>query len=176
MHWPSANNDLFILAPSTILCPLFWVAAALSLPAKSIIWSLDLTIRNYSFCSWERPSMLKIRMAWDLELNLFAPVLATNLLWLPRRMRSMRSVASITGISVRFWTNTPLAGSSTIFRFCETGLLLWYWLKACSNLPSLPGVWSSYVMYSLRVTGEFAWLKSFKSARRSLTFSLYISR
>ena len=41
IHWPRARSDLLIRAPSTILYPLFSVLAALSLPARSIICSLE---------------------------------------------------------------------------------------------------------------------------------------
>ena len=79
MHYPKASNDLLMIAPSTIRCPLFSVLAALSLPAKSMIWSLE-RVNLVSFSSFDNPSMLKISIACDLELNPFAPVFATNLL------------------------------------------------------------------------------------------------
>lgn len=134
MHWPRASSDLLIRAPSTILYPLFSVLAALSLPARSTIWSLERT-NLVSVSSFDRPSILKIRIAWDLELNLFAPVLATILLWFPSLIRSMRSEASATGTSWRFYTTTPFIGSSTILRLWA-GLLFYMFflviLKAVS--------------------------------------------
>jgi hypothetical protein len=44
IQFPRANKDLLILAPSTYLAPLFSHADALSLPAKSIIYSLECNI------------------------------------------------------------------------------------------------------------------------------------
>ena len=46
--------------------------------------------------------MLNIKIAWDLELNLLAPVLATNLLLLPNYINSNSSVESYTDISYKF--------------------------------------------------------------------------
>ena len=128
-----------MFAPSTILWPLLSVLAARSLPARSIIWSLDFVwvISAFSFLCFDYPSILNISIACDRELNLLAPVLATNRLRFPKWMRSISSEASATGISCKFWTMTPFTGSSTILRFWVIYFFELWLLNAfcCSNRP-----------------------------------------
>lgn len=77
---PKASKDLFILAPSCNLNPLFSVTAALSEPAKSTKLNLLVIIVALLFeiFSLDSPSytlfmivcsILKVIIAWDLELN-----------------------------------------------------------------------------------------------------------
>lgn len=51
IQFPKANNDLFILAPSTNLIPLFFVFDALSLPAKSMSDSFAMLISADTPCA-----------------------------------------------------------------------------------------------------------------------------
>jgi len=83
MQLPSARSDLLMLAPSTILCPLFSVFAARSDPAKSTIDNLDVIILSRVPLTRECLSILIIRTACDRDENKFAPVGAIVLLSLP---------------------------------------------------------------------------------------------
>ena len=67
MHSFNANNDLFISAPSNLVClSVLIVSAPLSLPAKSM---KDILLYNLLLCI-----RLIVKIAWDLDDSEFAPV------------------------------------------------------------------------------------------------------
>lgn len=76
MQFPSASNDLLMLAPSLILAPLFEVTVARSDPARSmrlifacVTWVLRLAVRGFWLTNtWEDV----IKIIYNIKLSLFS--------------------------------------------------------------------------------------------------------
>lgn len=112
MQLPKERRDLLILAPSSSRYPLFWEAAALSLPARSMKLSLAERISWFAEpLSLALFSTLMIRTAWERLETSFAAVLSVVQRLLPSSKDFMISSAFviIMGSPV---TQTPLIGSS----------------------------------------------------------------
>ena len=112
MQFPSANNDLLILAPSIILRPRLLVFDARSLPAKSMRLSFPVLISASIPASRSLCSTLIQSTAWDLDDVSFAPVASQVLCWLPYIRSSKISSGVLTSISETPAIQTPLTGSS----------------------------------------------------------------
>ena len=74
MQFPKVNKLLLILAPSINLIPLFWVAEALSLPAKSIKLNLLYLTSKSIPLVLSLYSIATCKMAWERDEVSFAPV------------------------------------------------------------------------------------------------------
>lgn len=90
---PRAKRLLLILAPSTILCPLFSVLAALSDPARSISYNLEYR----TTCEVEDIETSENNSnECDLDEKVLAKVGAIVLRWLPCRINYNKSYKDVT--------------------------------------------------------------------------------
>jgi len=71
MTLPKADKLLLIIPASLSLSPTALVYLDLSLPAKSIIWNLDVLMFQTPPSFIDFDSMIVVRTEWDRELSLF---------------------------------------------------------------------------------------------------------
>ena len=119
IQFPKVNKDLLIFAPSINLNPLFFVAPALSLPAKSIKFNFP----NFTKLLLLFPLFFSLKdtficnIACDLELVLLASVSSTVLFLFPFFNNINISFIEFVIISVTLLIITPSSGSSLNSKF-----------------------------------------------------------
>lgn len=112
--FPSICNDLLMLQPSRKRSPYTFVCFTLSLPARSIIWSLAFFDRIMSSYKYSL-SIMTVKIAWERELSLFIIVVAILLVFSPSSNRLTADLYEATFFYTNPSTNTPLLASSRIW-------------------------------------------------------------
>ena len=137
MQLPNASNDLLILAPSIIRCPLLLVRDARSDPAKSIMLSFPTCSSPWSPARLSVYSHTICNTAWERDEVALAPVASTVLLRLPCSRSERISSAEKTSRSVMLAICTPFIGSSRRSKYC------WFCYCSSISLCLLPN-WGDY--------------------------------